>query len=92
MTSVKSWANGAEPGERIVYRQSWIGEEHNPITMEERQAMADAMAAHTAALVFLAQRRLPNKTLYEATRISLRTAQALGLAPKPERRHAAMRA
>lgn len=76
MRNVLEWSQQARPGERIVYHQ---GE-----TSPDKATRDAAQAAHDDGLVFLGQRRTARGFAYEATRISARTARALGLV-RPER-------
>lgn len=71
--NVLEWAFQAEPGERIEYHR---GRGHGMIGT----VGASALQAHQKGLVFLAQRRLGMEDyVYQATRISMRTAKHLKL-------------
>jgi hypothetical protein len=69
---VYNWAQGARVGDHVRYHFS--AEEPLP-----RHLVWPALRASNEGLVFLAQRRVRDGLAYEATRISVETAELLGL-------------
>jgi hypothetical protein len=70
--NILTWAATASVGSRVQYGRRNYSED--PAALD----MANAYAAHSQGLVFLAQRRRKDGTLlYEATRISPKTTKML---------------
>ena len=79
---VTEWAQNARPGDKIVYATRSCSSQ----TARPAAAMELAYSAHACGLVFLSQRSDgAGGYLYQATRISPRTARFLRIHPSQNR-------